>query len=154
NARPAAVERLLILDDAFAEADSNVAALLRAALAAMTPALPGPQYRRIAPDGFDAWREAFRIIQAHEIWKVYGDFVTTRRPQLGSGIRERMQAASQSGADELSRARDVYATARAQLREIAQPGTLLALPTAPSIAPRLDASPAELDSVRTRIMRL
>ena len=65
----------------------------------MTPALPGPQHRRIAPDGFDAWREAFRIIQAHEIWKVYGDFVTTRRPQLGSGIRERMQAASQIGAD-------------------------------------------------------
>jgi amidase len=154
NAQPAAVERLLVLDDAFAEADSDVAALLRAALAAMTPALPGPQHRRIAPEGFDAWREAFRIIQAHEIWQVYGDFVTARRPQLGSGIRERMQAASQIGADELGRARDVYATARAHLREIAQPGTLLALPTAPSIAPRLDASPAELDSVRTRIMRL
>lgn len=154
NAQPATVNRLLLLDDAFAEADAGVAGLVRAALDAMRPALPQPEHTSIAPGGFDIWREAFRVIQAHEIWQVYGDFVTSRRPKLGSGIRERMQAASQIGADDLSRARGVHATARAHLRGIVRPGTLLALPTAPSIAPLLSATPAELDSVRIRIMRL
>lgn len=154
NARPAAVQRLLMLDDTFEQADEGVSAMLRAALVAMAPALPKAEHMRIAPDGFDNWREAFRIIQAREIWKIYGDFVTRSQPKLGSGIRERMEAASKVGEAEFGQAKDVHAQAREHLLAIAQPGTVLALPTAPSIAPLIDASPAELDSVRVRIMRL
>jgi amidase len=150
----AAVQRLLVLDDAFEQADDSVSAMLRAALAAMAPALPKAEHIRIAPDGFDTWREAFRIIQAREIWDIYGDFVAHSRPKLGSGIRERMEAASKIGESEFSQAKDVHAQARAHLLAIVQPGTVLVLPTAPSIAPLMEASPAELDSVRVRIMRL
>jgi len=154
HARRAAVEQLLVLDDAFEQADDGVAAMLKAALTGMAPALPGMGHIRIAPEGFDNWRECFRVIQAHEIWNVYGDFVTRSKPKLGAGIRERMAAASKVGADDLKQAKDVLAQARAYLRGTVQPGTVLALPTAPSIAPLTEASPAELDSVRVRIMRL
>lgn len=154
NAHKAGVQRLLVLDDAFAQADDGVCAMLAAALAAMAPALPKAEHIRIAPDGFDIWREAFRVIQAREIWSVYGEFVSRVKPKLGDGIHERMQAASMVGADELKQAKNVHGQARAHLRGIAQPGTVLALPTAPSIAPLIGASPADLDSVRTRIMRL
>jgi amidase len=147
-------QRLLILDDAFEQADDGVSAMLAAALAEMAPVLPKAEHIRIAPDGFDAWREAFRVIQAHEIWSVYGDFVTRSKPKLGSGIRERMEAASKVTSGDVAQAKSVHEKARAHLLSIVQPGTILALPTAPSIAPLLDASPAELDSVRTRIMRL
>ena len=34
------------------------------------------------------------------------------------------------------------------------PGTVLALPTAPSIAPKIEISGAELEEFRTRVMRL
>jgi amidase len=38
--------------------------------------------------------------------------------------------------------------------QTATAGTIMALPSAPSIAPRIDSSEAELDQFRTRVMRL
>ena len=72
-----------------------MAALLRDALEAMAAALPKPQATNVAPDGFDKWRDAVRIIQAHEIWQVYGRFVEEKKPRFGPGVAERMQIASQ-----------------------------------------------------------
>ena len=83
------IARLVVLDDAFAEADAEVAALLNDALAAMSAELPTPSHQRIAPDDLDVWREAFRIIQAREIWSVYGDFVERVKPKFGPGVAER-----------------------------------------------------------------
>jgi amidase len=79
--------QLIVLDDAFAEADAEVASLLRAAIDAMASDLPEPSHKAVAPGGFDAWRESFRIIQAREIWSIYGPFVERHRPKLGPGIR-------------------------------------------------------------------
>ena len=45
------VRNLVILDDAFAEADGDVATLLRSALAVMADELPKPVVDRAAPDG-------------------------------------------------------------------------------------------------------
>ena len=49
---------------------------------------------RIAPEGFDPWREAFRIVQAYETWQTFGDFITKQKPDIGPGVKERMQFAS------------------------------------------------------------
>lgn len=152
--KEAAITRLIVLDDAFAEADQEVTALLSAVLNAMADKLPRAEHMHIAPEGFEPWREAFRIIQAREIWEVYGDFIAQAQPMLGEGIRERMQAAAHVSAQQADAAQAVRQKARAHIRDVVQTGTVLALPTAPSIAPRRDASSAELDSVRTRIMRL
>ena len=51
----------------------TVADLLRTLLEFMTDDLPAIAHARIAPDGFDPWREAFRIIQAYEIWQTFGE---------------------------------------------------------------------------------
>jgi len=150
----AEITRLIVLDDAFAEAESEVAALLTAALAAMRRDLPPAEHLCIAPDGFEPWRDAFRIIQGHEIWKVYGDFVTRAKPRLGEDIRERMRAASTITDDQAVQAQAVRRKACEHILGLVRPGTVLALPTSPAIAPRADATAAELDSVRTRIMRL
>lgn len=76
----AEILKLIVLDDAFAQADPEVTTLLNEALAAMSAELPKPSHQRIAPDNLDVWREAFRIIQAREIWSIYGDFVTNSDP--------------------------------------------------------------------------
>src|SRR5262249_31543499 len=47
------VRKLIIPDDAFAEAYAEVADLLRAAIAAMARDLPAPTHGTVAPDGFD-----------------------------------------------------------------------------------------------------
>jgi amidase len=155
GARVAApIERLIFPDDAFAEADAEVAALLKAALARAALALPTARHVRIAPDGFDPWREAFRVIQGFEVWQHYGDFVTRQRPQLGPGIKERMAFAATVTAADADAARRVHAQARAHLRELLPPGAVMALPTAPCIAPRIDTPTEALESFRVRVMRL
>jgi amidase len=150
----APVERLIVAEDAFAEADADVAALLRTALARAAAVLPPPRRARASPDGFDAWREAFRVIQGREIWSLYGPFVTHRRPQLGPGIKERMEFARSVNATDADAARRVHEAARAHLRAELPPGTIMALPTAPCIAPLVDTPADALESFRVRVMRL
>lgn len=148
------IARLVILDDAFAEADPEVAALIKDALAAMAAELPTPSYHRIAPDGLDTWREAFRVIQSREIWSVYGDFVTRVKPDFGPGVAERFAAAATVSEEMAAQARVMQERARDRIRGIAQPGTLLVLPTSPAIAPLTDAPHALHESFRLRAMRM
>lgn len=150
----AEITKLVVLDDAFAEADPEVAALMKDALAAMAADLPAPAHQRIAPDNLDIWREAFRIIQSREIWSVYGDFVTRTKPHFGPGVAERFAAAATVTEDMAAHARVMQERARDRIRGIVQPGTLLVLPTAPAIAPLADAPNAVHESFRTRAMRM
>ena len=148
------IDSLLVPDDAFAEADAPVAALLRDALTAMSGALPRPQPINIAPDGFESWREAVRIIQAYEVWQVNGRFITEKTPAFGPGVAERMQIASKVTKAEAEASRKIQAAAREHIRAKIAPGTVMALPSAPCIAPRLDTPQDELESFRVRVMRL
>jgi amidase len=151
---PAKLERMIVLEDAFAEADGDVADLLRTALEFMIGDLPPVAHARISLEGFDPWREAFRTIQGYEVWQTFGDFVTRQKPTLGPGIRERMEYAASVAKADAAAARTVKAQARDHILQTVQPGTMLALPTAPCIAPLVDLSPDELDHFRVRVMRL
>jgi amidase len=146
--------RLIVATDAFAQADAEVAALGREFLARAGAALPQRSELVVAPNGFDDWREAFRILQAREVWETYGDFITRAKPRLGAGIKERMAFAATVTAEQAASARKNVAAAHAQLRSLLAPGTLLALPTAPSIAPPTGSSGEEMESFRVRVMRL
>jgi amidase len=151
---PAKIDRMIALEDAFAEADGDVADLLRTALEFMIADLPAVAHARISLEGFDPWREAFRTIQGFEVWQTFGEFVTRQKPSPGPGIRERIEYSSRVTAAEATAARQVQAQARAHILQTVKPGTILALPTAPCIAPLIDGSAEELDHFRTRVMRL
>jgi amidase len=152
------IENLLIADDGFAEADAEVGALLRDVISEMSASLPKPQNVRIAPGGtngtLDAWREAVRVIQAHEIWKVYGRFIAEKKPKFGPGVAERMKIASSITMEQKAAADAVHTESRAHIRALIKPGTIMALPSAPCIAPRIDTPADALESYRVRVMRL
>src|SRR5215467_5705397 len=150
----AKVERVVVLEDAFAQAEEPVADLLRTVLEFMSDDLPEMVHGRIAPEGFDPWREAFRIVQAYETWQTFGEFVIAQKPKIGPGVRERMEFAATVTKSQADAARSVQLKAREHIRQIAIPGTILALPTAPSIAPRVEISGTELEDFRVRVMRL
>jgi amidase len=151
---PAPISRVIVLEDAFAEADAEVADALRTLLEFMSDDLPAMAHGKIAPEGFDPWREAFRIIQAYETWQSFGDFITEHRPEIGPGIRERMEFAATVTKAQADAARAIRAKAREHILQVMVPGTVLALPTSPAIAPRIDTGAKELDHFRTRVMRL
>jgi amidase len=150
----ASVGTVIVVTQAFDEADPGIAAAARSFLSRAARVLPHPQEKTVAPDGLDPWREAFRIIQAREAWESYGDFVRTEKPQFGPGIKERVAFASTVTVEQADSARRVMTAARAHLRALVPPGTVMALPTTPSIAPKLDLDESGLNDFRTRVLRL
>ena len=154
TSHPAKVEALIVLEDAFEQVDAPAGALLRSALAAVASDLPAPKQARVAPEGLDPWRECFRVIQGFEIWGIYGEFIERRRPRLGPGVRERFAFAAKVSQRDAEEARKLRARARDQIRRLAKPGTVLALPTTPGIAPRTDVPVDALEPFRANVMRL
>ena len=150
----APVRHLVVATDAFAQADAEVAALGRDFLKHATPVLPQSTEMTAAPGGFDDWREAFRIVQAKEVWETFGVFVTRVKPKFGPGIKERMEFAATVTDDQAKAARKIVAAARTKIRELLPTGTIMALPTSPTIAPPVDLKGDELESFRVRVMRL
>ena len=151
---PAKIQRVVVLEDAFAQADPEVEDLLRTLLEFMSDDLPAMAHAKIAPEGFDPWREALRIVQAYEVWQTYGDFVTRHKPKLGPGVKERMEFAATVTRAQAAAAGAVRAQMGDHVRQTAVPGTILALPSAPCIAPKVDIAGDELESFRARVMRL
>lgn len=150
----ATIKRLILAEDALAQADAEVAAEVRSFLQRASELLPSPEPIVIAPDGFGAWRKCVRVIQGWEVWQRYGEFITTQRPKMGPGIRERMAYAASVTRADADAARAALAGMRSRLRRTIEPGTLVCLPTAPCIAPEINAAGAMLDAFRSRVMAL
>jgi amidase len=88
------------------------------------------------------------------VWETFGAFITKAKPKLGPGIKERMAFAATVTGEQAERSREIIAAARAHIRSQLPPGTIMALPTAPSIAPLLEATGEALELFRVRTMRL
>jgi amidase len=146
--------RLVVATDAFAQVDAEVTALCLEFLDRGAKLLPVRVKANVAPEGFDTWREAFRVVQAKEVWETFGAFITQAKPKLGPGIKERMDFAASVTDEQANRSRETVAAARTQIRATLPPGTIMALPTAPSIAPPLTATGEALELFRVRTMRL
>src|SRR4029079_3431663 len=100
------------------------------------------------------WREAMRILQAYEVWQTFGDVVGKHKPKFGPGVRERMEFASTVSKDAHDKAAAVRGKMVEHVMQTATAGTIMALPSAPSIAPRVDSTEPERDHFRTRGMSL
>jgi amidase len=148
------ISHLLVLRDAFEQADLPLGGALRQFLTRGSSQLPPQEDAIIAQGGFDDWRNCFRTIQGREIWAIYGKWVEAHDPRLGPGIRERMAYAATISQGAADAAREIFSAARAQIRSRIQPGTIAALPSVPCIAPRVDATAEELDAFRSRTMAL
>ena len=150
----AAIERLILAEDALAQADAEVAAEVRSFLKRAYELLPSPEAAVIAPDGFDAWRNCLRVIQGFEVWQHYGEFITTQRPELGPGIRQRMAYAASVTRADADAARAALADMRSYIRRTIEPGSVVCLPTAPCIAPEITGPAETLDAFRAGVMAL
>lgn len=149
-----AIQRVVVAEDTFEQADPVVADLLRTLLEMMVDDLPPFTHARIAPDGFDGWREAMRIVQAFEVWRTYGDFIIRYNPELGPGVSDRMAFAATVTPETAAPAVAACAAASRHIRDIVTLGTVMALPSAPTIAPRFDMPAAEQEDFRARVIRL
>jgi amidase len=129
-------KRLLLCSDAFARVSPEVRDALAPAVKQVADVVGvAPEIVTVAPEGLDAWRETFRLIQASEIWASLGGWITEHKPLFGPGIRERFAAASQVSPAAVDEAKAHRVAIRARIDALLEPGTLLCLPTSPRVAP-------------------
>jgi amidase len=102
----------------------------------------------------DDAREAFRIIQAHEIWQTFGSWVDQTAPIFGPGVKERLEIAKTVTAEE----REIQILNKekfaALLREIVPPGTVMALPATASLPVEVNTDPGLLNTYRAKNLNL
>ena len=157
--RPTVAERQmrphgLIAQDAFAVAGPLIADALRPAVEQVSRALAGTQEVSVAEEGLERWVESFRLIQAFEIWRSLGTWVTEHRPALGPGIRERIAWAATVTEEDALAERRFRAGVVQRLDELLGRDGVVILPSAPGPAPRRGLTPEALDDHRRRAISL
>lgn len=97
---------------------------------------------------------AFRKCQAYEAWQTLGEWITTRKPDLGPGIKDRFEYGASISAGEFEQAKNDRAEMRARLEEWIGGDGLLVLPTVPSCAPLKSDTEESLQAFREQALML
>ncbi len=135
-------------------ADDETCAALKSAGAAIGLDLAPDAALRLTENGLGPWREAFRIHQGWEIWRIHGRWVEKTEPAFGPGVRERFAAAREISDDAAAEAHDQREEIKTRLRDLLQGDRLLAIPTCPGPAPLLTADQLKLEESRRRSLEL
>lgn len=149
RSRPRRPRRVLVARDAFEMIDGQVAAALRPAVERVAGLAGSSMDVQVAPEGLQNWFEAFRTIQAAEIWQTLGAWVTARKPALGPGVKERLEWAATVTPQMHAQAMVVRTAIRARLADLLLPGDVLCLPTSPRVAPPI-GSPTDKVEIEYR----
>jgi amidase len=129
------VKRLIIPEDVIGYAESSIDVALWEVFSRIGGALPHAERKMLAGEDTDSWRDAFRVIQGFEIQSTLLPFVQSHNVELGPGVKERFETAAKISFAEVEAAREVRAEVTKRMRGIAQPGTVIALPTTPTLPP-------------------
>lgn len=151
-----AAVRPVQLQDAAAEADAEVAALLPRVGEVLATLLRQGLGTATAAQGssLEDWRRHYVAWGAHEAWQAHGAWISANAPGFEAAIAGRWQAASEVTAEAAGAARAAGLAARAQVRALVGSGTVLVLPSAASVAPLRSAAGAEIDAIRARTLRI
>jgi amidase len=155
--RPAiALTRFYVARDAFARADPAVADKARVALSRAAAALPIAAEIDLATElgGLGEWLARFRRLQPREIWAIHGAWIEARKPKFGPEIAERFALAKSVAAVPEGDDQDFRDRVATHLDRLLGLDGVLLIPSAGTIAPRLDAGKEELVQFRDRTLSL
>ena len=139
--------RLLIADDAWAMANTDVRTALDAKLPAVMAHFASVSHDVLADEGLLAWQLVFRLVQGREVWATHGEWIKARAPRFGPGVHERFQWAATISADAAASAAQARERLTALLEEKLA-GAVLCIPTVSFVAPVKGAPTVEEDRTR------
>ena len=131
----AEIKRLVVAEDMFERAETSVDAAIWQVFSLIGRALPQAERKIVAGADIDDWRDAFRIIQGFEIQSTLLPFIRSHVVELGPGIKERFDMAAAITLPEAAAARVLRAEIAERLTTLVPPGTLIVLPTTPTLPP-------------------
>lgn len=146
---PQRPRRLLIARDAFALVGDQVAQALTPGVERVASEIGAAEDVVVSEDRLANWFETFRTIQAAEIWGSLGAWITATKPQLGPGVKERLEWAATVTPGARAQASAKREQVRRRMADLMQPGDILCLPTSPRVAP-LKGTPTDKVEVEYR----
>lgn len=146
------VRRVLLATDAFARLEPGVEDALQPAIRHVEARLGGAERVVVAADGLDAWYDVFRTLQGAEAWAEHGPWIERDKPRLGPLFQERLKYIKAITRDAVTAADRKRQAIRARLDDLLAGDTILITPSAAGVAPRIDATVAEHEAVRDRII--
>ncbi len=151
-ARDAGIQDTVLLADGF----ENVELEFSEAAAPLLSRLKSGRWReaRLGEDILSQALAHFRNLQAAQAWASVGDWIAKNNPAFGAGVAQRFEIASKVTPQQRQAALDFGARIRARLDDLLGDHGVIALPTTPFHAPRLDEREEVLDAKRYRMMRL
>lgn len=151
SARPA---RLIVAVDAFGLADADTAAAVRPLVDRIATLAGDVREDLLAPPGISVWARAQRTLQPWEAWQTFREWVDRDNPRMAFSVARGLVAGSMTPESERGWAELMRLEARARVRYLLTPGTVLCLPTTPFPAPPVGQPLSALGPIRDRILCL
>jgi len=144
--------RLLIAQDALDVVGEMVADALRSALDKVAALVGTLEPVTVGDEPIARWMDYFRFLQGAEAWACHGQWITSEKPALGPGVKERFAWAPTVGLEDITRARARREEIARRMAEMLGGRAVLALPSAPGIALLRNSPPKVLDDLRARAL--
>ncbi|MBK1697413.1 amidase [Rhodovibrio salinarum] len=152
----AEIGRLTIAEDAWDLAEPETARALASWQDRLRQRLTGGEAMRLAGDsgGLETWQQAFRIVQAREACDQHGAWIAESATALGSELAQRWDWARSVSDADAKAAWETVRSAAARVQALTEGGGVIALPSAPGVAPPVTADEEAWSDHRTRVLTL
>ena len=142
---------LLVANDAFGFADEAVASALAPMVARLAALIGVRREVTMALPGLSTWQRAQRVLQSSEAWTTFAPWLDDCNPRLAWSVARGLVQGSSFTDAERAAAGLMRIEARARMRELLVPGTILCMPTTPFPAPSKGLAVSVLNPLRERI---
>ena len=146
--------RVLVAQDAFDLAGKAVTQALQPALDKLGAVARETEAFTVAAEGLPQWFQVFRVLQGAEVWAQHGAWINRVKPDLGPGVKQRIEWTSTINARDVGPAKAKREEIARRMNDALAGNAVLALPTVPGIALLRNAPPAETEDFRGRAMSL
>lgn len=153
-ARVAPPRRLILAEDAFAIADEDARGALLDAARSLAGAFASVETRVLSREPLGDWLTHQAALQGHEAWRTFRDWLDRANPRLVYEVADAFLRGARVDDAAAERARAYRAERRAEVLSWLDAGTVVALPTAPFVAPPRGQPRAAMWALRTRVLAL
>ena len=143
--------QLLVATDAFGFAEDAVQQALAPMIDRLAAVIGARRDVTMAPPGLSVWQRAQRVLQSSEAWATFEPWLDTCNPRMAFGVARALVFGSALTDAERAAATLMRIEARARMKMLLPPGTILCLPTTPFPAPEIGLPSSVLNPLRERI---
>ncbi len=146
--------KLVVAEDAFAIAGTDVNVAVAPVVGTAKGLLNGWENLHLCPTDLAAWQNAMFTVQQWEAHRSFADWIDRINPRFSYDVAQRFVMASTVTGEDVKAAERVRQGHQQRMEAVLAPGTVIALPTTPAPAPLRNLRQSQMREVRQRIVTL